>query len=156
MKYSRLRACVELHLERVIVLPGDVRSSGPPDNSSSAKCFALFTRSFVFRRVPSLSGFPALRVQRNRFSIAFGRYRHSRAPVFGDQGDPISGDINGRGCSWRGRWSRWLPNARRLCESDTDCGCAQDQRSQQMMTMHVHKCLFRRLFCTNVLTYLYD
>ena len=112
MQQSRLRAGVELELQRGVVLPGDVHAPGHPHDVADPVRFARQAARLVLGQVPCVGDASALVVDRHAGVIALGRRQHSPAPVFGDERYPVTGDIDrcdgprrpGR-CGWR----RWLP-----------------------------------------------
>src|SRR6185295_16456354 len=90
-----LRARVEIDLESVIVLPFDVQPTWYPHDRRCAVGFALLARGFVLGRIPVVRGLLPLVVERDTGSVALGRSHHAIKPVFGHQGNPVAGDIDG-------------------------------------------------------------
>src|SRR5260370_35152800 len=74
-----------------------MQAAGNPHNGGSAVGLALVAARFVLGGVPSGGDLYALGIQGNTFVITFGRSDHSKAPIFRDQSDPVSGKILRRG-----------------------------------------------------------
>src|SRR5262249_525336 len=72
--------------------------------------FPFNTIRFVFREVPGIRGLTSFIVQRQARVVALGGRDHTPAPVFRDNGDPITGQIE---------WSLLAPGWRRTGRSAT-------------------------------------
>src|SRR4030095_16669522 len=104
MKKSRLFSGVAIDPKCLVILPCDMKPAGNAHDVRRTVCFALFSCRFIFRRIPSVGDLPRLRIKRYSAVISFIR-EHSPAPVFGNNGNPITRHIKsgcGPGCR---RWS---------------------------------------------------
>ena len=117
----RLLTGVELHLQRVVVVPGDVQPSRLARDAADAVRLALIAGGVVLGQIPRVGDAAAFGVERHAGVVAFRRRHHAEAPVFSDQRDPVAGRIEDSRRLWRARRRRWLPTtplpAAPLCAS---------------------------------------
>ena len=96
MQQARLRARVEIHLQRVVVLPGDVQPPGLTHDAADAECLALQARGIVLCEIPGVGRTRAGLIQRHAFVVALLRSLDAMAPVFADDRNPVAGEIDRR------------------------------------------------------------
>src|ERR1041385_3882504 len=107
VKETRLSAGLGFHLERGVVLPGDVQPPWDAQKSPGSESFALVARGFVLCRIPGFGKLLALGIQRDRLEVALGRRSHAITPILGDKRNPIPCQIY---WSSQARW-RWRSSA---------------------------------------------
>ena len=94
MQQARLRACIDVHFENVVVLPGDVQARGHADDVDGSVSLAGVARRFIFGGIPGIGGGASGRIQRDAGIVALGGRHHAIAPVFGHQRNPVAGKID--------------------------------------------------------------
>ena len=92
----RLRPGVGVDPQRGVVLPRHVQPPRHAHDGGASERLALIAGRFVRRGIPPGGHLPPLRRQRHAGVIALRRSHHAKAPVFADEGDPISGEIDRR------------------------------------------------------------
>src|SRR5437867_2568207 len=70
VEQPRLCSGVEFNLQRVVVVPRDMKSPRLANDISCAIGFALLARSFIFRGIPGISHTLPFGVQRNAWVVA--------------------------------------------------------------------------------------
>ena len=131
MKQASLLAGVGLNLQRVLVGPADVDASRHAHDGGRAVGFALLAGGCIFGRIPGVADAAAFIVQRDAGEIALDRRHHAPAPVFGDDGNPIAGEVGRRG--GLGRFRSLLraacsdSGALRNALSEQRCGAERDE-----------------------------
>ena len=83
LKNSRLGACVQIHLERVVVRPGDVQTAGALHDADGAVSFARITGCRVFIGIPCVSDAAGFGVDRHVGNVALLR-RDAKTPFVDD------------------------------------------------------------------------
>jgi hypothetical protein len=82
VKDARLLTGIRLHLQRLIILPGNVEPPWNPHDSGRAICFALQFGSLVLCRVPGIRNATAFRIQRySRVSPLLGNILQRQSSV---------------------------------------------------------------------------
>ena len=87
---------VGFNLQRRVIRPRDVQPPGHAHDVWGAVGFALLSGGFVLCRIPRLGDLLSIGVQRNVGIVALWRSDHSKAPVFGDDRNPVAGHIDRR------------------------------------------------------------
>ena len=116
MEEPRLRPCVRFDLERIRVLPADMKPSGDAHDRRRPEGLALISARVIFREIPLARGLHACRVQWHAGEIALRRRDHSPQPVLGDDRHPVTGEIHaGAGLTGRRRAAAALGAERHAC-----------------------------------------
>src|SRR5690349_1889840 len=93
---ARLGSRIEVHLQRVVVLPGDVQPPGLTHNAANTESLTLDPSLIIFREIPCIGDTPAFCVERKTLIVPFARRCHPVTPVFTDNRDPVSGEFDRR------------------------------------------------------------
>ncbi len=135
MKQARLCPVIRFHLQRILVLPGDVQVRRQPHDTGRAVRLARVSFGLVLCRIPfhrflSGRGFvrdvalrrgvrtgadePDARILDRAgdaaAEIAFRRHEHADVPVLGDHRGPVAGEVD-RSDRLRRRWRSCLASA---------------------------------------------
>ena len=97
-------------------------------NAANTECFALQARLTVLRKIPRVRNTPSLSIQGKAFIITLARRRHPVSPIFADDRNPITGEINRRD-SFRCLWGTSLAAALRKCRGACQKKDAKEQQS---------------------------
>ena len=96
MEQASLLAGVGFDLQRCVVLPGDVQTSGNSHDGGRAVGFALEAGGFILGGIPGIDHLAGFGIGRNAGGVALERRHHAPAPVFGNISDPVSSEIDRR------------------------------------------------------------
>src|SRR5262245_16412960 len=96
MEQATLRSRVSIDAKRVVVFPGEVQPSGLTSDVSRPIRLTLSSFRFILRRVPRIGDASSCGVEWNTWIIALRWSDHAPAPIFGNQGDPVARQVNGR------------------------------------------------------------
>ena len=88
---ARLSAGIKFHLERVVVLPGNVQPSRLSHNPADSECFALKAGRIVLFKIPGVCHPSAFGIHGDALHIALLWCLHTMAPIFANNGHPITG-----------------------------------------------------------------
>ena len=133
MQQPGLLPGVELDLQRVVVLPGDVQPAGLPHDAADAVRLALIARRVVLGQVPGVGDSAAFGGERHAGVVALRRRHHAEAPVFGDERHPIAGADRTRAAAFgrplRGRCAAANRNGQAAVEATpSDTKLCRDRR----------------------------
>src|SRR5262249_13694688 len=115
MEQTSLRSGIRVEAQRVVVLPGDVKSPGYLQEGRGAVRSARLAAGFVLRRIPQRRDSASFGVERNLDVVVFVRDEHPEAPLLGHLRHPVSGVIVRRGRARGGRSSSLLRISSTLC-----------------------------------------
>src|SRR5262249_6071743 len=91
---SRLRTGIEFHLQRIVILPGDMQPARLPHDAAYAEGFALQSGLIILRQIPCIGDTNTLRSEWQTFKISSARCRHAMSPVFTYNRNPIAREID--------------------------------------------------------------
>src|SRR5206468_7212588 len=94
----------QFHFQRVVVLPGNAEISGQTHDTDGAISLTLFAGRLVLCRIPRIGGSKRFDSAGNTVKVTFSRCDHAILPIFGDDGNPCSRNIE-RGSHFRWLWS---------------------------------------------------
>src|SRR5262245_26141969 len=103
MEHANLSSYIRLDLQRLVILPRDVKPARNPHDARCTISFALLSSRLILRRIPGVGHFTALWVQRYSCIVALV-WKHAPSPVLVDHRNPIAGHIKGS-CGLRCRGS---------------------------------------------------
>ena len=126
LEEARLRACIEIHLQCVVVGPRDVQAPGLAREAADAERFALQPGRVIRCQVPLVRDAPSLGVQRQALEIALARRRHAMPPVLGDDRHPVAREVDGRRTARRLR-----RRGGTLRDGDLACADCGDERGDE-------------------------
>src|SRR5215471_15676652 len=98
MQQPGLLSGVSLNIKRLIVLPGNVKTTRHPHDGGGSIALALLSGSLIPCGVPGIGNFAPLGVERNAGVVTFGRSDHAEPPVLRHHGNPIARDVVERRC----------------------------------------------------------
>jgi hypothetical protein len=106
MQEACLGAGIEVDRQRAVILPRDSQPPGLAHDAADAKSLALEAGLVVFREIPRVRDATPFGIERKALEISLPGGRHPVTPVFGHDGDPGPGQIDGRDGPRCSRWSR--------------------------------------------------
>ena len=96
VQQPRLRAGIELELQRRRVLPRDAQAARLAHDAAHSERLALQGSGVVLGQIPCLGGLAALGVDRDAGHIALRWRDHAPPVVLGDDRHPVAGQVDGR------------------------------------------------------------
>src|SRR2546430_2546823 len=94
----------QFHCQSDVVLPGNAEISGQTHDTDGAISLTLFAGRLVLCRIPRIGGSKRFDSAGNTVKVTFSRCDHAILPIFGDDGNPCSRNIE-RGSHFRWLWS---------------------------------------------------